>query len=213
MANPVYDALVARARTRASEPAITFAYANGQRTELSAITLFNAVAKNANLLREEFDVEAGSAVSLTIPWHWQRAPWLIACLTLGADVRFTTGATIEVGTLDSLDGSSAIEQLAVSMHPFGLPLGDLPAPLVDAAAVARLQPDAFMQDDADNAAWLDASAVRGARWMSGDRVLAAGDCGWEVLLSPLATPASLVMAESVDDVERIVNEERTTLLW
>lgn len=196
MANAVLDALLARARTRPSEPVLTFLSASGERTELSAATLANAVAKAANLLREEFDVEPGMPVSLTIPWHWQRMPWLVACLALGADVGVEPGAAIEIGSAASLADSPAADRLAVSLHPFGLPIADLPPGLVDASAEARLQPDAFLGEDADTAAWLAPAAQRGAPWTSGDRVLAEGDCGWPVILTPLATPAALVMVEA-----------------
>lgn len=204
MANPVLQALVERARTRGSDPAVTFLTTAGERTELSGATLLNTVAKAANLLREEFDVEPGTPVCLSVPWHWQRAPWLIACLSLGAlvhtdrDTAVDAGAVVEVGSVASLEGSPLRDRLAVSLHPFGLPIADLPDGLVDAAAEARLQPDAFLGEDADTADWLRACVERGASWTSADRVLAAGDCGWAVLLTPLATPAALVMTETPD---------------
>lgn len=213
MTNAVFDALVSRARARASDPVVTYVDTAKQRTELSAVTLLNAVAKSANLLREEYDVEVGTPISLTIPWHWQRAPWLIACLTLGADISFTTGAPCEIGSLESLRGSSARDQLAVSLHPFGLPLGDLEEPLVDAAAAARLQPDAFFEEEVDNRQWLQAVADRGATLVLGDRILAVGDCGWEIVLGPLTCPASLVMVEAGADADQIGFDEGTTVTW
>ena len=202
MANAVLHALLARARSRASEPVVTFLSERGERTELSAVTLLIAVAKSANLLRDSYDVEPGTPVSLTIPWHWQRAPWLIACLAIGADVRLEQGAALEVGSVASLAESAAADRLAVSLHPFGLPIADLPVDLVDASSEARLQPDAFIGEDADTASWLADATVRGRDWSATDRVLAEGDGGWSVLLTPLATPAALVMCERTGDADR-----------
>lgn len=214
MTNPVLDALATRARARGAEPAVTYVSAAGDRTELSALTLLNAVAKSANLLREEYDVEPGTAVTLTIPWHWQRAPWLIACLALGADVRFEPGADLEIGSTQALLESAARDRLAVSLHPFGLPLPALPAGIVDAASECRLQPDLFLPPSVHNGEWLTPVSVRGADWTPADRVLASGDCGWPVALVPIATPASLVMTEdAASDARHVAESEGVTARW
>jgi uncharacterized protein (TIGR03089 family) len=213
MTNPVLDALTARARARGAEPAVTFLSAAGERTELSAITLLNAVAKSANLLREEYDVESGTPVSLTVPWHWQRAPWLVACLALGADVRFEPGADLEIGSEQTLTASHARDRLAVSLHPFGLPLTGLPTGVIDAASESRLQPDLFLPPSVDNGDWLAPVARHGGDWTAADRVLASGDCGWPVVLAPIATPASLVMLDDAADAGRAAASEGVTTHW
>lgn len=204
--NPVFDALESRARRRGPEPVLAFAYADGLRTELSATTALNAVCKAANLLREEAGIEPGMPLSLTIPWHWQRLPWLVAALALGADVSFAPGAPVEVGSTASLAASPARDRLAVSLHPFGLPIADLPSGMVDASAEARLQPDAFWAEPVGEPALL-AEARAAYAFDAGTRVLAAGDQGWMPLLLPLVTDAALVMAEAAEDAERTAQAE------
>ena len=54
----LWSALQSRARTSPASPLITFYdLATGERMELSAASLDNAVAKTAGLLRDELDVE------------------------------------------------------------------------------------------------------------------------------------------------------------
>jgi uncharacterized protein (TIGR03089 family) len=63
----------------------------GERIELSARVLSNWVAKAANALQEDYDVEPGSVVRLALPPHWRTAYWALAvwsvggCLALDAD--------------------------------------------------------------------------------------------------------------------------------
>lgn len=58
----------------------------GERVELSARVLANWVAKAANLLQDELDVEPGSVVRIDLPPHWRTAYWALAAWTLGACV-------------------------------------------------------------------------------------------------------------------------------
>lgn len=148
MPNPVWDLIETRVRRRPSDPLVTYVDTEGQRTELSARTLSNNVAKAANALRDEAMLDAGDAVRLDIGWHWQRAVWLLASWTLGLDVTQRRGA-IRITDLQQpdLDDSCWI----VSRHPFGLPEPSLPPGTADAATLARLQPDAFLPDDIDAA--------------------------------------------------------------
>ena len=221
MPNPVYDLLVARARTAPSEPVLTFVAADGSRTELSAVTLLNAVSKAANLLRDDYDVEPGTPIALTIPWHWQRVPWLLAVLALGAEPVFGRDeqATVELGSVASLAGSRSRDRLAVSLHPFGLPDPALPEGLIDASVEVRLHPDLFLPDDVDTPtirAALSAAAQGAFRVDRGARVLVAGppDEPWFLpALLPLAAGASIVLAESPGDAERIAAAEAVTLRW
>lgn len=221
MANPVFDLLASRARTAPSEPVLTFVYADGARTELSAATLLNAVSKTANLLRDDYDVEPGTPVALTIPWHWQRAPWLLAVLALGGEPVFghDERAAVEIGSAASLAGSPSRDRLAVSLHPFGLPDPGLPAGLVDAAVEVRLHPDLLVPADVDSAtvrAAVASASQAAFRVNRGARVLMAGppaESWFLPALLPLTAGASLVIAESADDAERVAAAEAVTARW
>lgn len=215
-ANPVFTLLSDRATSAPSTPVVTYWYADGARTELSSVTLLNAVSKAANLLRDDYDVEPGSQVSLTIPWHWQRVPWLLAVLTLGAQPLLESGAAVEIGSVHTLIDSTARDRLAVSLHPFGLPTPDLPVGIVDAAIEMRLHPDTFLAEPVD--AELTADAITAARKVAthfapGSRVLIAGppqDSWFLPALLPLVAPISVVLTECAADADAIAAQEATT---
>lgn len=83
-----YDRLLADAlRTDPSGPFLTFYDdATGERVELSLTTLANWVAKTANLLVDEFDLEPGESVGVALPPHWQTAVVLLAVGVAGGVV-------------------------------------------------------------------------------------------------------------------------------
>lgn len=58
----------------------------GERIELSARVLSNWVAKAANALQEDYDVEPGSRVLLALPPHWRTAYWALATWAVGGCV-------------------------------------------------------------------------------------------------------------------------------
>src|SRR5215207_7184877 len=63
--------------------------ASGERIELSAVTTANWVAKTANLLVDEYDLEPGETVAIGLPPHWLGVVWALAAWSAGASV--TTG--------------------------------------------------------------------------------------------------------------------------
>jgi hypothetical protein len=74
-----------------SRPLIThYDDAAGTRVELSVATLANWAAKTANWLVEEFDVEPGTPVAVTLPAHWQTAGILLGAWWAGAHIVTTT---------------------------------------------------------------------------------------------------------------------------
>src|SRR5215218_902097 len=64
--------LTAALRADPSGPFLTFYDdATGERVELSLTSLENWVAKTANLLVDELDLEPGEPVAVDLPPHWQ----------------------------------------------------------------------------------------------------------------------------------------------
>ena len=109
-----------------SRPLLT-AYddATGERTELSVVTFATWVAKTANLLRDELDVQPGSSLSLQLPLHWQAAVWLQAAWALGLVVDLVSRDGVDVAVVghDSTGGDSvsADQVVSLGLGPMGLP--------------------------------------------------------------------------------------------
>ena len=75
-----YAALLERTRRDPASPLLTYRdLASGERMEMSAASLANAIAKTAGMLRDELDADPGAVVGVHLPFHWQRVVWLGAC--------------------------------------------------------------------------------------------------------------------------------------
>lgn len=212
------DALLRPARDRdPARPLLTYYDdVTGERTELSALTLDNWVAKTANLLRDDLAVTPGDRVAVLLPAHWQTAAVLLAAWAVGAVVTDAPDgaavAFVDAARLP-LAGRSG-EVVALSLAPLGRGL-DPPLPgVVDYAVDVRAHGDRFTPDHPvhdDAPAFLVGSealsvagllarahqraAALGAR--AGDRVLSTlhwdGPADWfDGLLALLAAGATLV---------------------
>ena len=217
-------------------PLITFYDdATGERVELSGVTTANWAAKTANLLRDECDVEPGSAVSALLPAHWQTAAVLLGAWWCGAVV------VSDPGTADwvfcdrdrlerALHAGPAMGVIALSLDAFGRGLDDLPSGVIDYATEVRTLGDDFLEEPVpDDAAALDSSTVHEvvaeARDRAaalgigpGDRVLSTLD--WDTrgglvdgLLAVLVAGASLVQVRHADPaaLDRHAAAERVTV--
>ena len=149
------DLLTAVLRRDGAAPLVTFYDdVSAERTELSATTLANWVAKTANLLQEEFDVGPGSTVALTLPVHWQTAAVLLGVWSCGAAVLDTAGedddrfGTADVVLADAdrlppLEEQELPELMGLSLHPMGLGMAGYVGPARDFALEVRTQGDVF----------------------------------------------------------------------
>lgn len=173
-----YAALRERVRLSPSAPVITYRdLASGERMELSAASLDNAVAKTAGLMRDELDVQPGSVVGVHLPLHWQRVVWLGACAATGAvfapdaDPSSCDVAVVDRDHLDLL--GRAGEDIVVSLAPFGLPdPGGVPSGAIDAAVAMRAHPDTFVPHD-DPSPARPLLALGGGSILTGAEVMAA----------------------------------------
>lgn len=139
-------ALLARDPAR---PLVTHLGPDGARTELSVRTYENNIAKAANLLRDDADLQPGSAVSLRLPVHWQTSVWLGAAALVGG-IAWIGGPVedpdVEVAVLgpDDLGTERAPLTLGTALHPLGMPFREpLPAGVLDAAIEVRGHGDRF----------------------------------------------------------------------
>lgn len=229
-------ALAAAVRRDPAVPLVTFVGPQG-RTELSARSLDNAVAKAAGLLRDGLDVQPGDRVGLLIGAHWQSAVWLGACWATGAvawvDPDDAAACAVCLATADRLSETTAApERLRVSTHPFGLPSPDpLPAGVLEAAVEVRAHGDVFVPyaepDDDDPALQVAAAELSAADVMDhaatlatalgltrGGRLLTSRPAvdltGVLALLAvPLAVAGSVVIAVD-QDLDRLHATEATT---
>ena len=148
-----YAALTERMRRDPASPLLTYRdLATGERMELSAASLGNAIAKTAGMLRDELDVEPGAVIGVHLPLHWQRVVWLGACAATATV--FAAEASPEECDVLVVDrerlglAGTAHEDVLVSLAPFGLPDGgSVPPGVTDAAVAMRGHPDSFVPWD------------------------------------------------------------------
>ncbi|MBB5870280.1 uncharacterized protein (TIGR03089 family) [Allocatelliglobosispora scoriae] len=136
--------LFARAADPAQPRLTWYDDATGERTELSTATLANWTNKTANLLVDGLGLGPGSTAVVALPPHWQTAAVLLGCAAAGVRVVDTGTADVGFATLERLaEIAGADERLAVSLHPFALPMRDLPGGVGDWALEARQHGDFF----------------------------------------------------------------------
>ncbi len=234
MSGPSVTALLARrVRVRGADPLLTYYDVDsGERTELSAASYANWVAKTANLLVEELFVDPGERVHLALarthPGHWVTLVWELACWQVGAVVSLGdegSAATVVVVAPGAERITAAdVPVLVCSLHPLGLPLPERPtAPVLDYTLEVRGQPDHFVGPPIDPGAlaWLDGPlalrhddlATEGRPDGIGRRRLLRPADPWTVtaaLVEALRTDGSLVLvtgeADS-DQLARIASQE------
>jgi uncharacterized protein (TIGR03089 family) len=185
-----------------AKPLITFYDdATGERIELSGATFDNWVAKTANLLRDECDVEAGTTVAVLLPAHWQTAAALCAIWSCGAEaVADPAGAEVALADAEHLEAAAGAGLVVgFSLDAFGQGLGDaLPRDAVDYATEVRVHGDHFdplapIPDHAPALAGADAgTVVATARSRAAELGLGAGDRVLSTAAWPLAPSGGLV---------------------
>lgn len=124
----------------------------GERTELSGATLANWVSKTANLLVDGCGLGAGDVARIALPPHWQTAAIMLAAWTAGLAVSHSADLPADVAFVEAGIEPAAPDTYAVSLHPFALPLRDLPAGVSDWVGSARAHGDFYGGPPADPAA-------------------------------------------------------------
>ena len=195
----------------------------GERIELSARVLATWVAKAANLLVDELDVEPGDRVVIELPTHWRAAYWMLAAWSAGAEV--VVGGPSQDARVLVTDNPTAAPKgpvvVAVTLPALARSWAGVPLPsgAVDEAATVTGQPDLFEPfTEPDGAApaltvgvsstslsydELLASArgvAQAQAWPIGARVLTSSGPSEAVaaLLAPLSVDGSLVLVRDPD---------------
>lgn len=234
---PAPDALLASALVRdPAGPLLTFYDdATGERTELSATSLANWVAKTANLLRDDVGTAPGDTVSVLLPAHWQTAAILLGAWTAAAVVGPGPDAAAAFCTADRVgEAAGAGEVFALSLAPLGrgfrgpapdgardysvdvLSQGDhwSGRPVPDAVPALHTAGGVVTAGDLVEIALRRVSELG---LLAGDRVLStapwASPTGWvDGLLAPLAAGATVVLVVDADpgQQQRRAEAERVT---
>lgn len=198
------DLLGARLRTDPSSPLVTYYDdATGERTELSAVTFDNWVAKTANLLVDGLGLGPGDGAAVALPLHWQSLAVVAGCWAAGVTVRFDGPA--EVGfAAEGGQRPDAGDVVVLSLRPLGVGLREPDASVTDFAAEVRAYGDRFSGpgpaggDEAlpgiahDALAGAEGSAARTLLAPEGDPLL---DEDWlrRAYVAPLAGGGSVVL--------------------
>jgi uncharacterized protein (TIGR03089 family) len=215
----LFDALLGSA---ASRPFVTYYdEATGERSELSAKSLANWVAKTHFLLTDELGLGVGDRALIALPAHWISVPIVLGCLSAGLELTtLAAGATvafIEPSAAALAAGIDDIYSIAPAAAAFGL-RGELPAGVQDYVLAVRPQGDLwstvrFAAGPGDPAwdGFNRADIVAVARSRAGDlgltpgaRVLTArdwdGPSAWiDTLFAPLALGGSVVYVRNAPD--------------
>jgi uncharacterized protein (TIGR03089 family) len=219
---------------RAPAPPLLTYYddATGERTELSAATLGNWVAKTANTLVDDLGLGIGGRAACGLPPHWMTAAVLLACWRAGlavtdrpepADVAFVAASR-------AAEGWPAGDRYALGLHPFALPLREVPDGFLDFTSEVRVHGDFFTAPapvggevlawygdrESSHAELCDRAAARATALGigAGDRVMIDVDTypdplDW--LVAPLAAGASTVLCRNADALGARTGAERVTV--
>ncbi|MGH3630069.1 MAG: TIGR03089 family protein, partial [Sciscionella sp.] len=187
--------------------------ASGERSELSAKSLANWVAKTHHLLVDELGLGAGDAALLALPAHWISLAPLLGALTAGLElVTDAARADVAFGTPETLTGTGVPDSYAIAPESAAVgATGAVPAGTEDYVAAVRPQADkwpgvrfgAGAEDpcmDGRTRAQTDEWALRRAGELGltpGARVLCtrdwSGPSDWvDTVLAPLAVGGSVV---------------------
>lgn len=204
--------------------------ASGERSELSAKSLANWVAKTHHLLGDELGLGVGDTALLALPAHWISVPILLGCLTAG--LALTTDGPADVAFVEpaSLDrAAAAADVYAISPGSAAVGFGaQPPEPALDYVTAVRPQEDKWPSvhmpagpDDpclpgltrAAVAHRAEAALPAATRLLSTDAWTSAED--WiHTVLAPVAVGGSVVFVANCpgeDVLERRMAQERATL--
>lgn len=194
--------------------------ADGTRMDFSAQTTENWASKVANFLREELDLDDGSAILVDLPVSWQTVMISLGALAAGVTVHFatdtfttdsdTTDAAEPVVFFTTTDKASEYanrgDVVVVTTDPFGRGVEELgqqvPEGAIDFGPTVRFYGD-FYPGETQPLAELIESAVE----PHAERLLSTG---WtdsssfqRQVLSPLAAGGSAVVVAGMVDTERL----------
>jgi uncharacterized protein (TIGR03089 family) len=212
-----------------SRPFVTYYdEATGERSELSARSLANWVAKTHHLLVDELGLGVGDRALIALPPHWISVPILLGALTAGLEVTPEGDADVAFVAPETLPAAAGIPDtyaIAPASAAVGFRDGP-PAPALDYVAAVRPQADTWTS--VHLAAAADDPGVPGlTRGQVAERAAGTGlaararvlttrswtspDDWIETVLAPIAVGGSVVLVAHCTDetvLERRMGQER-----
>ncbi|AZA09837.1 TIGR03089 family protein [Corynebacterium pseudopelargi] len=165
-------------------------YDGDARLDFSAQTLDNWAAKVANMLREEFDLYPGDAISMDLPCSWQAVVLTLGCIAAEVEVR--DGQDEDVLFAEAAPEGFDGELVLISRDPFGRGIeetgGTLPPGAIDFGPTVRVYGDVFPEPGPRLDAWTTKAEPQ--------RVLLEGwqdVAGMRKALAPMAAGGSVVV--------------------
>ena len=219
MTGTLPDLFSAAVRRDGSNPFLTYYDdTSGERIELSAVTTANWVAKTANLLVDEYDLESGETVAIGLPPHWLGVVWALSTWSAGAALTSGTGTLAITGPDVAIRGER--ETVASALLPLGGRFREpLPDGVQDYGAEVYNHPDVFVPFDPPTPASpaydeLTHEDLIGAAEPVGDRILVTRSLvdrhGLGLLVGVIAGGGSIVLCRNLDPakLERRVADEK-----
>jgi uncharacterized protein (TIGR03089 family) len=192
--------------------------ATGERIELSALTTANWVAKTANLLVDEYELEPGETVAIGLPPHWLGVVWALSTWSVGAALTSGTGTLAITGPELTVRGER--ETIASALLPLGGRFREpLPEGIHDYGAEVYNHPDVFVPFDPPSPTSPAYDDLTHADLISTalpvtERVLVTRDLttrdGVELLVGVISGGGSIVLCRNLDaaKLERRVTDEK-----
>lgn len=130
-------------------PALLWYSAPGERIELSGRVLENWVAKSANFLTDECELDVAARLAVPLRLHWRSLVLALAGLQVGAHLTWEQAESADVRASfdprELLESAGENYRVAVASEPLAPRfMGQLPEGVLDFAAEVRSHPDAFM---------------------------------------------------------------------
>ena len=191
---------------------------SGERIELSAVTTANWVAKTANLLVDEYDLEAGETVAIGLPPHWLGVVWALSTWSVGASLTSGTGTLAITGPDFAIRGER--ETVASALLPLGGRFHEpIPDGIQDYGAEVYNHPDVFVPFDPPTPASpayddLTHEDLIGTAEPVSDRILVTRTLtdrdGLALLTGVISGGGSIVLCRNLDTakLERRVTDEK-----
>lgn len=187
-------------RTDPASPRLTvYDDARGARMEFSAQTLDNWASKVANLLNEEFELDADASIAIDLPTSWQSAVIALGAYNSGRTVRFApelladaTPTTIFTTVKNAAHWAEVPDCVVVSDDPFGRGVveagGELPFGTVDFGPTVRFYGDQYFGASPELADFATPGLGPHRHWVPGWRTAAEFRA---FVLAPLAAGGSV----------------------
>ena len=207
-------------RTDPASPRLTvYDDARGARMEFSAQTLDNWASKVANLLDEEFELDADAPIAIDLPTSWQSAVIALGAYNSGRTVRFApelladaTPTTIFTTVDNAARWAEVPDCVVVSDDSFGRGVveagGELPFGTVDFGPTVRFYGDQYFGASPELTEFATPDLGPARYWVPGWRTAAEFR---DFVLAPLAAGGSVCASAgpiSADRREEIMDTEK-----